>query len=98
MMTSTPLLGQRSAMMTPRSAVSRWTERSRSEESRRYPRRCFVAKGAYLTCVVRIMCGEKGVDLGSARGPWTVQLSLSPDDPATVPESDSRYADPDAEG
>lgn len=53
-------------------------------------------------------CGEKGADFGSGRGPWTVQVSLSPEvesdaRPGAVEfgfleASSSRYADPEAEG
>ena len=25
------------------------------------------------------MCGEKGADLGSGRGPWTVQVNFRPE-------------------
>ena len=45
-----------------------------------------------------MMCGEKGADLGSERGPWTLQLSFRPDTPDLNVVSISRYAEPDAEG
>lgn len=56
-----------------------------------------------------MMWGEKGADLGSGRGPWTVQVSFRPEverDARPVLEalgfrgeaSSSRYADPEAEG
>lgn len=45
-----------------------------------------------------MMCGENGVDLGSARGPWTVQLSLRPEAPDFADVWTSKYAEPDAEG
>lgn len=45
-----------------------------------------------------MMWGEKGVDLGSALGPWTVQLSLRPEAPGFAEVWISRYADPEAEG
>jgi hypothetical protein len=61
-----------------------------------------------LTWVVRMMCGEKGAFLGSGRGPWTVHVSLRPEDERDVRPgledwvlgegSSSRYAEPDAEG
>lgn len=61
-----------------------------------------------MTCVVSIICGEKGAFLGSGRGPCTVHVSLSPeverearpaDDVWGVLEaSSSRYAEPEAEG
>ena len=54
------------------------------------------------------MCGEKGADLGSGRGPWTVQVSFRPDVESDakpgvfvfvdLEASSSRYADPEAEG
>lgn len=47
---------------------------------------------------MRIICGEKGADRGSARGPWTVQLSLRPETPAFADVWISRYADPEADG
>lgn len=56
----------------------------------------------------KIICGEKGADLGSGRGPWTVHVSFKPDvdseaSPLVVVRdcfdaSSSRYADPEAEG
>lgn len=47
-----------------------------------------------------------GADRGSGRGPWTVQLILSPDDEREESfgfddfdsDSHSRYAEPEAEG
>lgn len=45
-----------------------------------------------------MMCGEKGIDLGSALGPCTVQLSLRPETPGFAEVCTSRYAEPDAEG
>lgn len=48
--------------------------------------------------MVRMMCGEKGVDLGSALGPWTEQLSLRPETPGFADVWISRYAEPEAEG
>lgn len=95
-------------MMTPLNAVSKCTPRSRSLASRTNPRRLLVANGAYLTCVVRMIWGENGADLGRGRGPWTVQVSFKPEvereaRPGEVAfgffeASSSRYADPEAEG
>lgn len=48
--------------------------------------------------MVRMICGEKGVDLGSALGPWTEQLSLRPEAPGFADVWISRYAEPEAEG
>src|SRR5271168_356406 len=79
MMTSTPLFGHLSPIITPRNAVSKCTPRSLSLASRRYPLLFLVANGAYLTCVVRIICGEKGADFGKGRGPWTVHVSFNPE-------------------
>lgn len=55
-----------------------------------------------------MMWGENGADLGRGRGPWTVQVSFSPEvereaRPGVVAfelfgASSSRYADPEAEG
>lgn len=55
-----------------------------------------------------MMCGEKGAFLGSGRGPWTVQVSLRPEEERDVRPglevwvlgegSSSRYAEPDADG
>lgn len=45
-----------------------------------------------------MICGENGVDLGSALGPWTVQLSLRPDAPGFADVWTSRYAEPEADG
>lgn len=57
---------------------------------------------------MRIICGENGADLGSGRGPWTVQVSFNPEVDRVVKPgvmvlgdlgaSSSRYADPEAEG
>lgn len=44
------------------------------------------------------MCGENGVDLGSALGPCTVQLSFRPETPGFADVWISRYAEPEAEG
>lgn len=52
------------------------------------------------------MCGVKGADRGSGRGPWTVQLIFSPEDERDDREvfdtfdgdSYSRYAEPEADG
>lgn len=61
-----------------------------------------------MTCVCKIICGEKGADLGSGRGPWTVQVSFRPEveseaRPAVecvgdLEAASSRYAEPDADG
>jgi len=61
-----------------------------------------------LTWVVRIIWGENGADLGSGRGPWTVQVSFNPEVErearpgvavlGDLEASSSRYAEPEAEG
>lgn len=53
-------------------------------------------------------CGENGADRGRGRGPWTVQVSFSPEvecearpdlvELRAFEASSSRYADPEADG
>lgn len=63
--------------MTPLSAVSKCTDKSRSVASRMYPLRCLVANGANFTVVVRANEELYGDERGSGCGPWTVHEILS---------------------